>query len=318
MDIHASIDEYLGSKQNSITHGTYEWYAGFLSLFDTWIAEQGISDLAHVTPVHVQQFVSASPTTNTHTRHARAQIVKGFLNWCAQDEEMGVREKTIKRILMPKMEESELELFTDEDILKLFKACDKTKHPHRNRAILHVLLDTGIRASELCYDGDRPEEETGLRMEHVILGRSDESFIRVMGKGRKTRTVGFGNETRLAFQRYFNRERGRAACTYVFLAQGNERQLSVKRLGEQLSVLGRHAGVEHVYPHRFRHTFAVNQLMNGTSDLVLMKLMGHTSLESTKIYTRAMSQMQARKAAPSVVDRMKKQPHMRMNDRTDI
>ncbi len=307
MEIAAAIGEYLGSKQNAITHSTYVWYALFLRLFDEWTTQQGITDLAQITPVHVQQFVSASPTTNTHTRHARAQIVKGFLTWCAQDEEMGVREKTVRRIEMPRMEQSDLELFTDEEILRLFKACDKTKHPHRNRAIVHMLLDTGLRASELCYDGDRPAEETGLRMEHVILGRSDESFIRVMGKGRKVRTVGIGNETKLHLQRYFNRERGRSACLYVFLAQGNEKPLSVKRLEELLIVLGRHAGVEHVYPHRFRHTFAVNQLMNGTSDLVLMKLMGHTTLESTKIYTRAMSQLQARKAASSVVDHLKKQ-----------
>ncbi len=306
MDIHAAIGEYLGNKQNSVTHGTYVWYSFFLRLFDGWVTEQGITDLAQVTPVHVQQFVSASPTQNTYTRHARAQIVKGFLAWCAQDEEMGVREKTVKRIELPKVEQSDLELFTDEEILKLFRACDKTKHPHRNRAILHVLLDTGIRASELAYDGDRPEEETGLKMEHVILGRGDESFIRVMGKGRKPRTIGIGNETRLALQRYLNRERGRSACPYVFLAQGNEKPLSVKRLGEMLSVLGDHAGVANVYPHRFRHTFAVNQLLAGTSALVLMQLMGHTSLEATKIYTRAMSELQARKAAPSVVDQMKR------------
>jgi len=74
---------------------------------------------------------------------------------------------------------------------------------------------------------------------------------------------------------------------------------------EQLILdLGDLAGVPDCHPHRFRHTFAVSQLLNGTSDLVLMQVLGHTSLEATKIYTRAMTQIQARQAAPSVVDRM--------------
>src|SRR5205823_9956793 len=138
---------------------------------------------------------SASTSTNTNTRHARAQIVKGFLSWCSQDEEMGVKERTVKRIEMPKLIQSEVALFTDREIMRLFRACDKMKNPHRNRAIVHMLLDTGIRAAELCYDAERVDEETGLRMESVVLGRGGESFIWVMGKGQKARTVGLGYET---------------------------------------------------------------------------------------------------------------------------
>jgi integrase/recombinase XerD len=194
---------------------------------------------------------------------------------------------------------------SDDELHRLFRACDRTRHPHRNRAILYTLLETGVRASELCLDAERPKEETGLLMENLILGRGTESYIRVIGKGSKVRTVPIGDATRQIVQKYLNRERPNKENPYVFLAQGGL-PLSVKRLEETLHVLGDHAGIEDVHPHRFRHTFAVNQLIAGTSSFVLMQLMGHTTLEATKTYTRALTQLQSRRAATSVVDEMKK------------
>lgn len=218
---------------------------------------------------------------------------------------MGVKEKTVRRIEMPKTIQPDVNIFTPREFNRLVEACQKTKHPLRNKVILHVLLDTGIRASELCYDGDRPGEEMGLRMEHVILGKSGESYIWVMGKGRKPHTVGMGNETSAHVRRYINRERGRSDCPFVFLTRALDEPLSVRMLQQLLAELGELADVPDCHPHRFRHTFSVNQLMNGTSSLVLMQLLGHTTLESTKIYTRAMNQIQARKSASSVVDTMR-------------
>lgn len=306
MDIHNSIEEYLGAKQNAITSSTYAWYERFLGYFDEWCTKHRLTDLDQITAGYVQQFVSDSASTNSHTRHARAQIVKGFLSWCAQDDEMGVRKRTVERIEMPKIVQSEVELFTERDIARLMAACDKMMQPHRNRALVHILLDTGVRASELCFDSERPaDEETGLRIDNLILGRGTESFIRVMGKGRKARTVNLGEQTTIAMRRYLNRERGHSLSPYVFLSRDGD-PLSVRMLQQLLNELGEHANVSNVHPHRFRHTFAVNQLLAGTSDLVLMRLMGHTTLDSTKIYVRAMSQQQARNAAVSVVDQMRR------------
>jgi site-specific recombinase XerD len=212
----------------------------------------------------------------------------------------------VERLEMPKVEQSDVEIFTPPQIKKLFDTCDRMKQPHRNRAVLHILLDTGIRASEICYDSTRPQEETGLRMDGLFLGRGTESYIWIMGKGRKSRTIGIGQQTALAMRKYLNRERGRVDSPYVFLSShGDEEPLSVRMLQQFLDALGELAGVPDTHAHRFRHTFAVNHLLNGTSDLVLMRLLGHTTLDSTKIYTRAMSQYQARTSAISVVDSMR-------------
>jgi site-specific recombinase XerD len=304
VDISTSIDEYLATKQVSLRWSTHDWYSRFLGQFEKWTIEHQLNDLSQITAGHVAQFIADTPSHNTYTRHHRAQIVKGFLSWCAKDSDMGVRKSVVERIEMPHIQESEVEIFTPNDIAKLFRAAERTKQPFRNIALLHILLDTGIRASELCFDADRPHEETGLRMDGVFLGRRrEQSYIRVDGKGQKIRTIGLGASTTLALRRYLNRERNNHASPFVFLSQDGE-PLSIRMLQQLLDHLGRIAGVSNVHPHRFRHTFAVNQLLAGTSDMVLMRLMGHSTLDSTRIYIRAMSQMQARTSAISIVDRL--------------
>jgi len=304
VDLHGAIEEFLLSKGTSWTAKTFKWNSYFLGRFEKWCREKSspINKLEQITPTLVQAF-AADTTPNTHTRHARAQIVKGFLSWCASDAETGVKRGMVERIEMPRLVQSDVELFSAEDINRLLRTCEGLYYPHRNKALIHVLLDTGIRASELCFDSDRPAELTGLRMENLYLSRGEDAYLRVMGKGQKGRTVGFGHETSLAVRRYLNRERV-GSSEFVFLAQGGA-PLSVRMLQHFLDDLGERAGVPDCHAHRFRHTFAVSQLMAGTSDLVLMRLLGHTSLEATKIYTRAMTQVQARRAAPSIMDRMK-------------
>src|ERR1700676_4260918 len=113
MNIRHAIEEYLAAKQNFITHDTYSWYATYLDQFSVWCKTKPLTTLSQITPGHVQQFASAAKTMNTYTRHARVQIVKGFLAWCAQVDEMEVKEKTIKRIELPKVEQAEIALFSD-------------------------------------------------------------------------------------------------------------------------------------------------------------------------------------------------------------
>lgn len=300
-----AIDEYLTEKKPQLSHKTYVWYTARLVELEKWCSSHGITELGKITPSHVAQFIDGLKSENSYTRHGYGQVVKGFLRYFLDDNDAGISEKTVRRIKLTKQVIKGVEIFTPFEIDKLLRACERLPFPFRGRAIVLTLLDTGIRASEMCYDSSRPEEETGLRMDRLVLGRDQDSYIWVMGKGRKSRTVGLGNDTRMALKRYISRERKRDVSDYVFLSRKNE-PLGVRMLETYLDELGNEAGVKNVHPHRFRHHFAVNQLMLGTSDLVLMSLMGHTSLDATKVYTRAMTQAQARKVAPSVVDK-----HMR-------
>lgn len=148
----------------------------------------------------------------------------------------------------------------------------------RNYAICEVLYATGMRVSELC----------GLTLKHVDLeGR----VLIVIGKGNKERAVPMGIPATQALRVYIERGRpslaskGALNSDYCFI--GNDgypiRTDAVYRLVSD--VLRNEPGTGPKGPHVFRHT-AATHLLDGGADLrIVQELLGHSSLESTQVYT---------------------------------
>ena len=110
-----------------------------------------------------------------------------------------MKESLIRRIEMQVVDKKVLEVFSAEQFKALYDACAKEPYEpliYRDRAILALLLDTGIRLRELC----------GLTVDQVFFDE-EESFIRVFGKGRKQREVGFGTKPRRVLKSYIHRWR---------------------------------------------------------------------------------------------------------------
>ncbi|WP_040444212.1 tyrosine-type recombinase/integrase [Ktedonobacter racemifer] len=166
--------------------------------------------------------------------------------------------------------------------------------PQRNIAILSLLLDTGVRASELCT----------LTLENVVITR-DDAYIRVMGKGRKEREIGLGKQARIQIQKYIRLYRkGAEEKEVVFISQ-RQQPLTINGLDQLLYRLRDHAKLSvSAGAHKFRHTFAVNYLLNGGDVYKLSRIMGHTSVSTTERYVRSMKQRDARRGL-SVLDNLK-------------
>jgi integrase/recombinase XerD len=143
-------------------------------------------------------------------------------------------------------------------------------HSYRNRAIILLLLDTGIRSSELC----------NLLVLHTDLKNRR---IRVMGKGSKERSLPFCARTGQAIWKYLAARKDDTVGGCLFnTGEGNP--LSPDRMLKLLHSIGYRAGVENVHPHRFRHTFAINFLRNGGDPWSLQMMLGHASMEMVKTY----------------------------------
>lgn len=149
----------------------------------------------------------------------------------------------------------------------------------RNRAIIEVLIATGIRVSELCsLDIDSLD----------IAGRA----LRVAGKGDKERVVQLENEhTLAALKNYIAFRIGHAADgeKALFLNRSG-RRMSDRAVREMLNRLAQEAGLTtHITPHMFRHTFAT-LLLEGDVDIrYIQKLLGHSSISTTEIYVHVTS-----------------------------
>lgn len=147
----------------------------------------------------------------------------------------------------------------------------------RDRAMLEMLYGSGLRVSELV----------NLRAEQVDW---EEEFLRITGKGNKTRYVPLGGVAARALRSYLQHARPRLLrngkrADVLFLSNRGER-LTRDRIRQIIKERARDAGLpENVYPHILRHSFATHLLENGADLRVIQDMLGHASLSTTQVYT---------------------------------
>ncbi len=243
---------------------------------------------------HLQQ---EGLSTTTQKDYLRA--IKTWLRWLAAEGGYGVADDAGARAKAPRAVLEPIKPFTEAELKALIDACEKDSwRGMRQRAILALLLDTGMRASELC----------GVRLRD--LDRCTVDILAVNDKTRKGRTIGLGRKGRLALGRWWTRQRCRVSMDQspdspLFPGADGE-PMTPNSLLKLVSRLGDRAGVAGVHPHRFRHTFAILSLRAGMNPYTLMHTLGHTDLTMVKRYMAIVdSDVSADKAARSPLDRLK-------------
>jgi len=285
---------------------TQIWYMRRLKRFAKWCAEKRLH-VSELKPAHVAAYlqelrkpsVRTGKPLSTYTLHGHMRCIRTFLFWCTRPTQRYLPLEVPQNIVMPKIDTKVIEPFSVQQLLAMRVAIGQNIFPimvARNYAILDVLVDTGIRASELC----------GLLKENVHI-TAKEGYIKVMGKGRKERQVPLGLKSRKSLNEYMRRFRPSVHDEdHVFLSHGNT-PMTVTGLDQMLRRLGHHAKVTgvRVSAHTFRHTMAINFLLQGGDVYVLSRLLGHESVQVTEVYLRAVQAIQARKTSKSVLDNMK-------------
>jgi site-specific recombinase XerD len=212
-------------------------------------------------------------------------IVQAFFSWCEKEGLLDGHANPTKRVPRIKLPKKVIPTFTPEQMAALLDACDQsTALGYRDYAMLLVLMDTGIRVSELC----------GLTLEDV-----HEGYLTVFGKGAKEREVGLGPTASRALWKYIHLHRPRLANSeherHVFLGY---RGIPMLRNGvnQALERIGLRAGITGVRmsPHTFRHTFARGWLQNGGEIFKLSRVLGHSEMQTTQIYLRDFQSREAR------------------------
>lgn len=146
----------------------------------------------------------------------------------------------------------------------------------RDRALLELFYSSGLRLSELC----------NVRLEHFD---TDERFLRVTGKGNKTRIVPVGDAAFAALEEYLRTARptlvSQRTSSHIFLTvRGGP--FSPDRVRQIVKERAKQAGIDqNVYPHLLRHSFATHLLEGGADLRVIQELLGHADIATTQIYT---------------------------------
>jgi len=205
--------------------------------------------------------------------------------WTWAVEEDLAKEHIIRKVKRIKPEKKAIKPYSEDDIRNMVNVINQTQiysrpgkrdsfhrlaHADRNRAIIYILLDTGVRVSELI---NLHIHEVDLRNRRIL----------VMGKGSKERTIPFSPRTGQVIWKYLTTKKEESWGNLLFVTNEG-RQLTRSRVLRILRTIGRRAGVMKVTVHRFRHTFAVNYLRNGGDAYSLQMMLGHSTMEMVKTY----------------------------------
>jgi integrase/recombinase XerC len=192
------------------------------------------------------------------------------------------------RIGLPKREQKVLRVLSPQQCERLLLMAAQSTQPLRDQTVVAVLLDTDLRAAELC----------ALTRNGVHLTRTCWSGI---GKGRRQREVPLGVTSRRWLARLLRSHQ----APEVFA--GERGPLTPSGLDQLLDRLMTVAGPQHFTglkhgAHLFRHTFAVRFLEAGGDVDMLSRLMGHSTVSTTEGYLRAVTARQVREHALSPLD----------------
>lgn len=220
-----------------------------------------------------------------------ARGLRAFSTWLNQE---GYTETNVLQPLKPpRVQRKVIQPLNDEEIGRVLGSLHMNDvYDARAYAMIWTLLDTGLRASELC----------GLRVEDTHVEK--QGFLKVLGKGNKERLVPIGARTMAVLLRWRDVLRpmyDELDSPYLFVARDG-RPLTPNALQEVVKRVGRRAGVPRLHCHLLRHTFATNYLVKEVGDpLRLQQILGHTSLEMVRHYVAAASVEQSlleRKPSP--------------------
>ena len=165
------------------------------------------------------------------------------------------------------------EVLSPEDVSQLlnFKATDALEM--RDLAIVELMYSSGLRVSEAAnIDLEDFEEEM--------------SFLRVLGKGSKTRLVPIGRYAKAAIENWIlERSKYSDKSSALFINLKGSR-LTVRSIQLRLKRLALKQGLPPIHPHMLRHSFATHMLESSGDLRTIQELLGHSSLSTTQIYTK--------------------------------
>ena len=165
-------------------------------LFQAWLAEQGMStclddlgeDVMRLFIIYLKARPGLKGPASSHTVNSRVRALRAFLNWLYEKDYTECHR--LEKIRPPKTAELEIEILEDEEIERIFASINPdTVLGARNTAIFSLMLDTGLRLTEVVT----------LKHQDVHL---DNRYAKVQGKGNKERIVSFGTNCQRVLLNY--------------------------------------------------------------------------------------------------------------------
>jgi len=279
-------DFLLSCKVEGKSYGTIECYSDKLKGFLWYCDNYGLPDnIGEITTQHLREFLAylrdtdhrfnsscprAKKPINSTTIQKYYRALSALFNWSLNE---GILEtNSLVKIKVPRAEKKVIKALSSNEVNQIIIALGNSFEGIRNKAIILVLVDCGLRLGEL------------LNLK-VIDVNMEQQLLKVDGKTGE-RVVRFGSTTAKALKKYMKARasiNGHSDKLWV-IAEGTPlKDSSIEAL---FIALSKKVGI-HINPHLLRHTFATLWLRNGGDSLMLQRLLGHTTLMMTNRYCQA-------------------------------
>jgi integrase/recombinase XerD len=203
-----------------------------------------------------------------------ARTINSYLSWLHAEGHISER---LRIKLLPNPPKP-LRALSDAEIRRLVMFRPTNRIARRTWTITLTMLDTGMRIDEVLS-----LERANVDLHGLML--------RVQGKGNRERLVPISLECRRRLYLWLKPAAApnRLASSFVFCTRTGHR-LTPRNVYRDVKAMCLQAGVggAHVYPHAFRHCFAVTYIRNGGDLYRLSRILGHASISTTQIYLRSM------------------------------
>ena len=281
-DLAASFRRHLRAEGRSERTATI--YGQAIRFHSAWLVSHGRpATLDEMTRASIRGWVAdLADTHEPSTVRTRYKGMRRFCRWLVAEGE--IDQDPMTNLEVPTVQDKPVPVLTDTDLAALLKACaGKGFNPRRDEVIVRLLLDCGLRVSEL----------SNLAVGDVDI---DREMAIVTGKGNKVRPIYFGARTARALDRYLRERRRHRLAHEDALLLSKRGRLSPDGVRDVLHLRGSAAGIADLHPHRFRHTWAHDYLLAGGQERDLKRLAGWSSDVMLERYGSSAADVRAREA----------------------
>ena len=268
----ANYLEYL-DKIRGLSKNTTLSYKRDLEKFGSFLLKEKISTYEEINSDTCSRWIGDLYLNEIDAKSIQRHIssLKGFFSFLIKNNI--VINSPMSNIVSPKATKKLPNVLSPEEIEILVSFSPKSTQDFRDVAIIELIYSSGLRVSEA----------TNVKLDDFEDNRN---FLRVLGKGSKTRLVPVGQYANDAISAWLEKRNSiHSESKYLFLNLRGKK-ISTRSVQERIRKISVIQGLPPVNPHMLRHSFATH-LLESSGDLrSIQELLGHSSLSTTQIYTK--------------------------------
>ena len=269
------IKEYLVfvSQVKNLSDNTSKSYERDLKKLDLFLKDLKISNYSQINSETCSAWIGSLYSQNNNPRSIQRHLssAKGFFRFLKKINL--IDSSPFDLVTAPKSSSTLPEVLSPEDVEQLLNFKPTNMIEIRDVAIVELMYSSGLRVSETVNININDFEE-------------NKSFLRVLGKGSKTRLVPMGRFAINAINDWLKERDKLQSDTDALFLNVKGTRLTVRSIQLRLKKMAVKQGLPPIHPHMLRHSFATHMLESSGDLRTIQELLGHSSLSTTQIYTK--------------------------------